>query len=49
MSRSTLFALLAVTAITACSGKLGGPPPQPGMDKSYTNSVGFTGVGANYQ
>ncbi len=45
MTRSMIFALLSVGVLSACSGRIGGPSPQPGMSVAYSNSVGFTGVG----
>ena len=46
MSRLTVCALLCATLLSACSGKLGGAPVQPGMDELYSESIGFTGVGS---
>jgi hypothetical protein len=46
MTRSTIFALMAIGLLTACAGKLGGPPPQPAMSEAYSDSIGFTGVGS---
>ena len=39
-----LAALAALSLISACAGQVGGPPPQPAMTQTYSNSVGFTGI-----
>ena len=46
MSRPVLFALMAIGLMSACAGKLGGAPVQPAMSETYSNSIGFTSIGA---
>jgi len=49
MPRTIIFALMTFGLLSACSGKIGGPPPAPIVGGAYSQSVGFTGVGAyNY-
>lgn len=40
-----IAALTLVGLLTACTGKLGGPQPAPVFGGTYSNSVGFTGIG----
>jgi hypothetical protein len=49
MTRSTFIALISVGLLSACAGKIGGPPIQPAMDPKFTNSIGFTGIGGEKQ
>ncbi|MGB3245295.1 MAG: hypothetical protein WBB25_12220 [Sulfitobacter sp.] len=46
MYRSIVLALMASGVLSACSGKIVGPPPQPGYTAAYSDSIGFTGVGS---
>ena len=47
MTRQSLFALMAIGLLSACAnGTLITPPYQPGYDPDLTNSIGFTGIGA---
>ncbi|MGJ8617243.1 MAG: hypothetical protein ACSHWS_10410 [Sulfitobacter sp.] len=48
MPRSIIFALMTFGLLSACSGKLGGPPPAPIFGGTYSHSIGFTGVGATH-
>ncbi|MGJ5619768.1 hypothetical protein [Sulfitobacter sp. MF3-043] len=49
MPRLLIFALMSVGLLSACAGKLGGPPPAPVFGGKYSQSVGFTGVGSHTQ
>lgn len=40
-----IAALTLVGLLSACTGKLGGPPPAPVFGGTYSDSVGFTSVG----
>ena len=45
MPRAMLFTLLTVGLLSACAGEIGGPPPAPIIGGTYSESVGFSGVG----
>lgn len=47
MQRSVILALMTFSLLSACAGKLGGPPPAPVFGGTYSNSIGFTGVGGD--
>ncbi|WP_156874861.1 hypothetical protein [Sulfitobacter alexandrii] len=43
---SKMIAVLTLVGlVSACNGKLGGPPPAPIYGGAYSHSIGFTGVG----
>lgn len=45
MFRTTFAALITLSLLSACAGKLGGPPPAAAIGGTYSHSIGFTGVG----
>jgi hypothetical protein len=47
MPRSVILALMTFSLLSACAGKLGGPPPAPVFGGAYSKSIGFTGVGSD--
>ena len=46
MPRFALFAVITFGLLSGCAGHLGGPPPAPTIGGTYSDSIDFTGVGA---
>ncbi|MEM6305499.1 MAG: hypothetical protein AAF744_12330 [Pseudomonadota bacterium] len=44
MTRKLLLALAAAGLVSACTGSIGGAPPQPGLHPTYSDSIGFTSI-----